>query len=303
MEDFRKVMAVICGSATLVFFITWACIGGSTSEWNLVKTYLQYNNETNVLEPSQTPQYYIILNTSGGGNSETDYLDLVNQDCRLIRINQPNKKFYNQAIFSKKKYFISYNGGVTTPENFNGYIQYGEKAYSLEEFYENPPFEGRRDPSALKNPFGWIALSLLLACALFALIPFEEYEFTLPFKDKIKKKKVEKAAIEIFSHLEHIFKVKKLKNINFSIEDTDWKICIDHNCRTMSITPQSRVDGIYYDYRTKEVNLHDKYGLRVALEFIKFKSKLQPLYNNILNYIVDVVVDKIPPADNIQITL
>lgn len=301
MEGFRKCVSFLAGVIAFFTFIAFMVVDDHLSKWTLVKTYIIYNDETSILSKSQTPQYYILLNTSGTGNNETDYIDLENQNCSIVRIQQPNKKFYNQAIFSKKTYYIFNNGGVTKPENFNGYIQYGEKAYTLEEFYENPPFEGDIDPLGSENMWGWITLGLVAIC-LIGLIPVEEFEFTLP--NTMKEKKVRKAAAEIFPHLEHVFKVEKLKVINFITETVTWKISIDHDDRTIYISQLglSR-DGMRYNYKTKEVSLQDKYDLQVALAFIKLKPKLQPLYNGILDYAVETVVDKIPPSDEIQISL
>lgn len=302
METFRKYISFLAGVIAFFTFIAFMVEDDHLSKWVLVKTYLVCDNETSAISKSQTPQYYIILNTVGNGNSEVDYIDLKNQDCQTMRIQQPNKKFYNQAIFSKKTYYIFNNNGVTKPENFNGYIQHGEKAYTLEEFYENPPFEGDIDPLGSKSChiWGWITLGLVAVC-LIGLIPFEDFEFTLP--DKIKEKKVKKATAEIFPHLEHVFKVENLKVIDFNTENATWRIGIDHEDRTISITNPGCRDGMYYNYKTKEVSLHDKYDLQVALAFIKLKSKLQPLYNGILDYVVKTVVDKIPPSDRIQIDI
>lgn len=300
MEEFRKFISFFTGGVAFFTFIIFMTSDNHLSKWELVKTNLVYDNETSVLNKSQTPQYYILLNSSGSGDNETDYIVLLSQDCKIIRINQPNKKFYNQTIFSKKTYYLFDNGGVTKPEYFNGYIQHGEKAYTLEDFYENPPFEGDTDPLGPKSHhiFGWVSLGLVAIC-LIGFIPFEDYEFNLP--NELKERKVKKTAIEIFPHLEYIFKVEKLKVIDFSIENTDWRINIDHDYRTVSINRLDHRDGISYDYKTKEVSLYNKYNLQTALKFIKLKSKLYPLYNGILDYVVTTVVDEVPPSDKIRI--
>lgn len=302
MEEFRKFISIIAGILAFSALLVFITSDDHLYKWELVKTNLIYNNETSILNKSQTPQYYILLNTSGSGDNENDYIVLLSQDCKVININQPNKKFYNQAIFSKKTYYLFDNGGVTKPEYFNGYIQHGEKAYTLEDFYENPPFEGDTDPLSPKSHyiFLWIALGSVVIC-LIGFIPFEDYEFNLP--NEIKERKVKKTATEIFPNLEYIFKVEKLKVVDFSIENTDWRIDIDHNYQTMSINRLGHRDGISYDYKTKEVGLYNKYNLQTALKFIKLKSKLYPLYNNILNYVVEVVVDKVQPTEKIQINI
>lgn len=300
MEGFRKCVSFLAGIIAFFTFIAFMIVDDHLSKWTLVKTYIIYDDETSLLSQSQTPQYYILLNKYGSGNSETDYIDLVNKDCKTIRINQPNKKFYNQTVFSKKTYYIFDNDGVTKPENFSGYIQHGESAYTLEEFYENPPFEGDVDPLGSKKPRLWGLITLgLVALCLIGFIPFEDFEFILP--DNIKKRKIKKATAEIVPHLEHVFKVENLKTIDFTIDSIKWRIDIDHDDRTIFITPRGFRDGIFYDYRTKEINLNDRHDLQAALKFIKFKSKLQPLYNGILDYVVNTVVDKIPPAEKIQI--
>lgn len=300
MEDFRKCVSFITGFIAFFTFIAFLVVDDHLSKWELVKTNLVYDNETSLLSKSQTPQYYILLNKSGSGDSETDYIDLLNQDCITVRFTQPNKKFYNQAVFSKKTFYIFDNGGVTDPKNFNGYIQHGEKAYTLEEFYENPPFEGNTDPLGTKGPQLWGLITLgLVALCLIGFIPFEDFEFTLP--DNLKKRKIKKATIEIVPHLENVFKVENLKTIDFTVDSIKWRIGINHDDRTIFITPQGFRDGIFYDYRTKEINLNDRHDLQAALKFIKLKSKLQPLYNGILDYVVSAVVDKNLPAEKIQI--
>ena len=89
MEEFRKCISFITGFIAFFTFIAFLAEDDYLSKWTLVKTYVSYNDETSILSKSQTPQYYILLNTSGSGNNETDYIDLENQDCKIVRIQQP----------------------------------------------------------------------------------------------------------------------------------------------------------------------------------------------------------------------
>lgn len=295
MEEFRKCISFITGFIAFFTFIAFMAVDDHLSKWELVKTNLVYNNETSLLSTSLTPQYYILLNKYGSGNSETDYIDLVNQDCITVRIQQPNKKFYNQAVFSKKTFYIFDNNGVTEPENFSGYIQHDEKAYTLEEFYENPPFEGDVDPLGSKKPQMWglITLGLIVLC-LIGLIPFEDFDFSTPFR-KFKEKNLKKEYEEIFDKLKIVFKVEAVDTINCYIDDCRWRIEIDHENKVISILYNSG-DGIRYYYRQKQVSTYDNADINAAIAFLKYKSKLQLLYNNIIDYVSKAIVDKIPPT-------
>lgn len=294
MEGFRKCVSFFAGTIAFFTFIAFMVVDDHLSKWTLVKTYIIYNDETSILSKSQTPQYYILLNTSGSGNNETDYIDLENQDCKIVRIQQPNKKFYNQAIFSKKTYYVFNNGGVTKPENFNGYIQHGEKAYTLEEFYENPPFEGDTDPLGSENIWGWITLGLVAIC-LIGLIPFEDIDFHLPRGPKIKK--LGKEYKEFFDHLEMTFKAPQLKRI---IINEDWVIRTNRaSTEDNTIDIRCNRDGISYNYKTKKFILHDSSDITWSLAFLKYKSKWPSIYSAVADYVLNVVEGK--PADNDEI--
>lgn len=294
MEGFRKCVSFFAGTIAFFTFIAFMVVDDHLSKWTLVKTYIIYNDETSILSKSQTPQYYILLNTSGSGNNETDYIDLENQDCKIVRIQQPNKKFYNQAIFSKKTYYVFNNGGVTKPENFNGYIQHGEKAYTLEEFYENPPFEGDTDPLGSENIWGWITLGLVAIC-LIGLIPFEEFDFHLPHGPMIKK--LGKEYKEFFDHLEMTFKAPQLKRI---IINEDWVIRTNRaSTEDNTIDIRCNRDGISYNYKTKKFILHDSSDITWSLAFLKYKSKWPSIYSAVADYVLNVVEGK--PADNDEI--
>lgn len=298
MEGFRKCVSFFAGTIAFFTFIAFMVVDDHLSKWTLVKTYIIYNDETSILSKSQTPQYYILLNTSGSGNNETDYIDLENQDCKIVRIQQPNKKFYNQAIFSKKTYYVFNNGGVTKPENFNGYIQHGEKAYTLEEFYENPPFEGDTDPLGSENIWGWITLGLVAIC-LIGLIPFEEFDFHLPHGPMIKK--LGKEYKEFFDHLEMTFKAPQLRRI---IINDDWVIRTnDASSEANTIDLRCNRDGISYNYKTKKFILHDSSDITWSFAFLKYKSKWPSIYSAIADYVLSVAEGKTTEEDEIYITI
>lgn len=300
MEDFRKCVSFITGFIAFFTLIAFIAVDDHLSKWELVKTNLVYNNETSILSKSQTPQYYILLNKYGSGNSETDYIDLMNQDCITVRIQQPNKKFYNQAVFSKKTYYIFDNNGVTKPENFNGYIQYDEKAYTLEEFYENPPFEGDIDPLGPKSYriWGWITLGLVAVC-LIGLIPFEDFEFHLPRGPMIKK--LEKEYKEFFDHLKMTFKAPQLRRI---IINNDWVIRTnDASSETNTIDIRCNRDGISYNYKTKKFILHDSSDITWSFAFLKYKSKWPSIYSAIADYVLNSVEGKTTEEDEIYINI
>lgn len=296
MEVFRKCMSFIFGTIAFFASIAFLVVDDHLSKWELVKTNLVYDNETSLLSQSQTPQYYILLSKYGSGNSETDYIDLVNQDCKIIRINQPNKKFYNQTVFSKKTYYIFDNDGVTKPENFSGYIQHGESAYTLEEFYENPPFEGDVDPLGRKGPQVWGLITLgLVALCLIGFIPFEDIDFHLPRGPKIKK--LGKEYKEFFDHLEMTFKAPQLKRI---IINEDWVIRTNRaSTEDNTIDIRCNRDGISYNYKTKKFILHDSSDITWSLAFLKYKSKWPSIYSAVADYVLNVVEGK--PADNDEI--
>ena len=296
MEGFRKCVSFMAGLIAFFTFIAFLVVDDHLSKWEIVKTNLVYNNETSLLSTSQTPQYYILLNKYGSGNSETDYIDLVNQDCITIRINQPNKKFYNQAVFSKKTFYIFDNGGVTKPENFHEYIQYDEKAYTLKEFYENPPFEGDVDPRGSSNPkiMGLVTLGLVALC-LIGFIPFEDYDFSEPFR-KCKEKRIKKEYKEIFDKLKIAFKVKQVDTIFCDIDGRSWRIDIDHYDQTIGI--KFNRDGILFDYRLNAAVLHDGCDTQAAQAFLKYKPKLHSLYNNVIDYVSKAIVDGVIPESN-----
>lgn len=300
MEELRKCISFITGFIAFFTFIAFLVVDDHLSKWELVKTNLVYDNETSLLSQSQTPQYYILLNKYGSGSSETDYIDLVNQDCKTIRFTQPNKKFYNQAVFSKKTYYIFDNGGVTKPENFNGYIQHGESAYTLEEFYENPPFEGDTDPLGGKGPqlWGFITIGLVALC-LIGLIPFEDIDFHLPRGPMIKK--LGKEYKEFFDHLEMTFKAPQLKRI---IINDDWVIRTNSaSSETNTIDLRCNRDGISYNYKTKKFILHDSSDITWSFAFLKYKSKWPSIYSAIADYVLNVVEGKTTEKDEIYVTI
>lgn len=302
MEEFRKCMSFIFGTIAFFTFIAFLVVDDHIYKWEFVKTNLIYDNETSLLSQSQTPQYYILLNKYGSGNSETDYIDLVNQDCKTIRIQQPNKKFYNQAVFSKKTYYIFDNGGVTKPDNFNGYIQHGESAYTLEEFYENPPFEGDVDPLGSKKPQLWGLITLgLVALCLIGFIPFEDidFDFHLPRGHIIKK--LGKEYTEFFDHLRMTFKAPQLKRI---IINDDWVIRTNGaSSEANTIDLRCNRDGISYNYKTKKFILHDSADITWSLAFLKYKSKWPSIYSAIADYVLNVVEGKNVEEDEIYVTI
>lgn len=302
MEEFRKCISFIAGFIAFFTFIAFMAVDDHLSKWVLVKTYIVYDNETSILSKSQTPQYYIILNATGSGNNETDYIDLVNQDCKTIRIQQPNKKFYNQTVFSKKSYYIFDNGGVTKPENFSGYIQHGEKAYTLEEFYENPPFEGDVDPLGSKKPQMWGLITLgLVALCLIGLIPFEDFDFQFHLPRGTMIKKLGKEYKEFFDHLEMTFKAPELKRI---IINDDWVIRTNKaSSETNTIDIRCNRDGISYNYKTKKFIIHDNSDITRSFAFLKYKSKWPSIYSAIADYVLNVVEGKTTEEDEIYITI
>lgn len=297
MEDFRKCMSFIAGFIAFFTFIAFMVVDNHLSKWEIVKTNVYYNSENSTLYMSDTPQYYILLNNNGGGDNETDYIDLVNQDCKSIRIGQPNKKFYNQSVFSKKTYYVFDNGGVTKPENFSGYIQYGEKAYTLKEFYENPPFEGNIDPLKSRTSiiWGFITLGLVVICLIGLLIPFEEFDFSNLFR-KHKEKHLKKEYKEIFDKLKIAFKVKQVDTIFCDIEGRSWRIDIDHYDQTIGI--KFNRDGILYDYRLNAAILHDGCDTQAAKAFLRYKPKLHSLYDNVIDYVSKAIVYGVIPESN-----
>lgn len=300
MEEFRKFCAAIAGTAAMVFLIICCVADDHLSEWTLIKTNLAFNEEQSVFENVDTPQYYILKKEYGNGDYETGYVDLINQNCKEFHITQPNKCFFNCSVFSKKSFNVFNNGGVTKPDNFSGYIQYGDKPYTLAEFYENPPFEpGKRDPL---QPgvihWGWIFLGTV-AFTLICLIPFEEFDFHLPRGPMIKK--LEKEYKEFFDHLEMTFKAPQLRRI---IVNDDWVIRTNGaSSEANTIDLRCNRDGISYNYKTKKFILHDSSDITWSFAFLKYKSKWPSIYSAIADYVLNVVEGKTTEEDEIYVTI
>ncbi len=284
-DDIKFRISMIFGILGFIMGILWLGLGlPDTDTWKIIKINLFPSNyevtENVTFKRSDTPQYYIILDKCGCGDCKEDYIIIKDAAGCEFKIMQPNKNFYNKSGFIKKTFTLSGENGTNKMENFEGIIQWNEKTYTLGEFFENPPFEGK-DPLATKSGYpviGWISL-ICAAISILVWIPWGKIHIPRSIRS------LKKDYAEFFGHMKMTLRVTGLREIEIQIGNEEYILYIEHSKNKIMLKKYK--DGIWYDYDKKEIYYHDTRDILVARQFMKNKNSFIKIYNKIADFMLD----------------
>lgn len=284
-DELKAGISTVCGTIGFIMGLLWLFYGyPDTYTWKIIRINLFPSNyqvtEDVTFKRSDTPQYYLLLKENGCGDCESDYLIIKDAAGCEFKVMQPNKNFYNKSGFIKKTFTLGGENGTNNIENFEGIIQWNEKTYTLGEFFENPPFEGK-DPLAIRDSYpilGWIFL-ICAAIAILIWIPWGKIHIPRSIRS------LEKDYAEFFGHMKMLLRVPGLNKVEIQVDGTEYNLNIKRSENKIKL--DNYRDGIWYDFDDKKVYYRDSDDILVARQFMKNKNSFIKLYNKIADFMLD----------------